>query len=185
MHTAGRPRAAITLGLFVALAAALTTVRAGAQDRAVEYAVKATFLYKFAGFVEWPQGAFASAADPLVICAAGNDGVTALLDDATRGQSVDGHPVVVTHVPPGARLPHCHILYVAEAPRPTMAALLDGAAGTPVLTVVDGPGVPGAAVVDFVVQGNRVRFDIDLKAAQRNRLAISSKLLSLAATVKQ
>ena len=185
MHAPRRPRAAILWSFAVALAAAMTALGTSAQERAVEYAVKATFLYKFAGFVEWPAGAFASAADPLVICVAGNDGVTALVDDAAHGQTVDGHAVVVTHVAPGARLPLCHILYVAETSRPAMAALLDSVAGAPVLTVVDGSGAASLTVINFVVQGNRVRFDIDLKAAQRNRLAISSKLLALAAAVRQ
>jgi hypothetical protein len=180
-----RPRAAITWSLVVALAATLTALAARAQDRRIEYAVKATFLYKFAGFVEWPPGAFAGAADPLVICVAGSDGISALLDDAAHGQSVDGHPIAVTHIRPGARPAQCHILYVAEAPRASMAAMLDSVAGAPVLTVVDGPGAPGSPVVNFVVQDNRVRFEIDLRAAQRNRLAISSKLLALAAAVRQ
>ena len=185
MHATRRPRAAITWSFVVAFAAAVSALGTSAQDRAVEYAVKATFLYKFAAFVEWPAGAFTSAADPLVICVAGNDGVTALVDDAALGQTVDGHALVVTHLAPGARMPRCHILYVAETARPAMAALVDSVAGAPVLTVVDGSAAAGSAVINFVVQGNRVRFDIDLKAAQRNRLAVSSKLLALAAAVRQ
>jgi hypothetical protein len=185
MQPPSRPRAAITWSFVVALAAGLTALDAPAQDRRVEYAVKATFLYKFAGFVEWPPGAFAAAVDPLLICVAGNDRVTALIDDAVRDQSVDGHPIAVTHLRPGARPAQCHILYVAEAPRAAMAALLDSVAGAPVLTVVDGTNVAGSPVINFVLQDNRVRFDIDLRAAQRNRLAISSKLLALAAAVRQ
>jgi hypothetical protein len=49
-------------------------------------AVKATFVSKFADFVEWPMG---SAQDrPFVLCAVGDDAVSALMDRAAAGQRV-------------------------------------------------------------------------------------------------
>ena len=53
--------------------------------------------------------------------------------------------------------------------------------GAPVLTVTDGAAAPG--IVDLVLSGGRVRFRIDDETARASRLAISSKLLSLAVSV--
>jgi len=167
---------------FGACASALAPASAYAQSP-VEYGVKATFLYKFAPFVEWPPGTFASPADPLVLCVAGTDGVTELVDEAVKGQAIGGHPIDVLHLSTGVRDARCHILYVAQH-GPAAVALLDSVRGTPVLTVTDAArDARTRGIVNFVVPENRVRFEIDVGAAAENHLVVSSKLLSLAIRV--
>jgi hypothetical protein len=170
-----RHRAALVALLCTMLAPSL-----GAQTSDIEFAVKATYLYKFAPFVEWPAGTFTSPADPFVICIAGEDGVAALVDEAVRGQSVGGHPMTDVHLDDRSAA-RCNMLYVAERGA-RAAAILDRVRGTPVLTVTDNAGA-AHGVINFVVQDNRVRFEIDQNAASANHLAISSKLLNLAARV--
>lgn len=163
--------------------AALVPVIARAQSASVEYAVKATYLYKFAPFVEWPAGTFRSSADPLVICIAGSDPVADLVADAAQGQVVGGRSIDVVHLSPAAHDQRCHILYVALKGA-AAAAELDRMRGRPVLTVTDSARDPRTAgIIDFVVQDNRVRFEIDQGAAAENHLVISSKLLNLASRV--
>ena len=163
--------------------AALVPVIARAQSASVEYAVKATYLYKFAPFVEWPAGTFRSSADPLVICIAGSDPVADLVADAAQGQVVGGRSIDVVHLSPAAHDQRCHILYVALKGA-AAAAELDRMRGRPVPTVTDSARDPRTAgIIDFVVQDNRVRFEIDQGAAAENHLVISSKLLNLASRV--
>ena len=158
---------------------------AGAEMPDVEPAVKATFLYKFAPFVEWPPNAFAFPSDPLVICVVGTDAVTGLVDEAARGQSVRGRAVTVVHLPALARDSRCHILYGALRGE-SAVSVLNAVRGSPVLTATDAARDARArGIVNFVIQDNRVRFEIDLDAASNNKLMISSKLLSLAASVRQ
>jgi hypothetical protein len=168
---------------FVAFFAALCAVLAsplGAQSSNVEFAVKATYLYKFAPFVEWPAGTFTSPTDPFVICIVGEDEVGDLVDEAVRAQSIGGHPIAAVHLGAGAAA-RCNILYVAKRGA-AAAAILDRARGSPVLTVTNNAGA-AHGIINFVVQDNRVRFEIDLNAAAANHLTISSKLLNLAAHV--
>jgi hypothetical protein len=169
---------------LVALAASCCAIapRAPAQDGDVEYAVKATYLYKFAPFVEWPAGTFAAATDPFVICVAGDDGVGDLVDEAARGQAIGSHPIRVVHRRAGDAETGCQIVYVAQR-GVAAAAELERVRGRPVLTVTDGAG-DAHGIVNFVVRDNRVRFEIDLAAAAQNRLAVSSKLLNLAVRVR-
>lgn len=159
---------------------------AGAQDTSLEFAVKATYLYKFAPFVQWPDDAFASPSAPLVLCVLGADRVTALVDEAAAGQTANGRPIVVQHLSRTAKDVGCHILYVAAAQRSALSLALASVRGTPVLTVADeAPRTIRGLVVNFTVSDNRVRFEIDLRAAADNGLAVSSKLLALALAVRQ
>ena len=163
--------------------AALAPAVSRAQSPSVEYAVKATYLYKFAPFVEWPAGTFRSSADPLVLCVAGSDPVTDLVGDAVKGQVVGGRAIDVVRLSPAVHDPRCHILYMALKGA-AASAVLERMRGTPVLTVTDAASDARATgIVNFVVQDNRVRFEIDQRAAAENHLVVSSKLLNLASRV--
>jgi len=162
--------------------AACVATSSRAQQPGVEYAVKATYLYKFAPFVEWPVGVFASPSDPFVICIAGNDAVSVLADEASRGQRVGAHPIEVVHLPVPGGETACHVLYVAQRGA-AGAADLRAVHGKPVLTVTDDAG-DAHGIINFIVQDDRVRFEIDQNAAAENNLVISSKLLNLAVRVR-
>ena len=185
LQPACRAASGLRLLASVALVLALGPARVMAQAPNVEPAVKATYLYKFAPFVEWPANAFGVPADSLVICVVGTDAVANLVDEAVKGQTVRGRVVTVLHVTAPARDSRCQILYVASRGESALATL-NSVRGRPVLTVTDSMREARAqGIINFVVQDNRVRFEIDLNAASENHLVISSKLLSLAAGVRQ
>lgn len=146
----------------------------------LELAVKATYLYKFAPFVEWPEGAFESPNSPMAICVVGSDPFGVTLDQVVARQRMAEHPIVVRRL--AAPATGCHIVFIGgnEA---FITQALDAVRGTPVLTVTDAaPGSRG--IINFVIDANHVRFEIDDAAAARNRLLVSSKLLRLARSVR-
>jgi hypothetical protein len=147
----------------------------------LEIAVKATDLYKFAAFVEWPASAFAGPAEPAVLCVTGDDPFGPVLDQAVRGQKVGDRPIVVMRLERVERGAPCTILFAAPSRRQPPAEVLDRLRGQPVLTVTDEAADPAArGMIDFVLREGRVRFRIDPRAAEHGGLVISSKLLSLA-----
>jgi len=147
----------------------------------LEVAVKATDLYKFAAFVDWPPSAFAGPAEPAVVCVAGDDPFGAILDQAVRGQRIGARPIVVMRLDRVERGAPCTILFAAPSRRQPPAEALDRVRGQPVLTVTDDADDPAArGMIDFVLRDGRVRFRIDPRAAERSGLSISSKLLGLA-----
>lgn len=157
---------------------------AAGQGSPLELAIKATYLYKFAPFVEWPEHAFASPQSPFSLCVVGTDPFGDVLDEAVAGQHVSGRPIVVRRLAAATRNPGCQILFVAGSPAESVAAALATVRGTPVLTVTDNENNTEAkGIVNFVLQDNHVRFQIDNMAAAANGLVISSKLLSLAVDV--
>jgi hypothetical protein len=178
-------RAQWAAGLIVTTLA-IVAAAARAQDIALEQVVKAAFVPKFAPFVEWPEGTLAGPPDtPFVICAAGNDGVGKLLDEAAQGQTQLGRPIVVRAIQAPAAVAQCHILYVGGLREEAIAAFLEAARGRPILTVTNaGEERRARGVIDFSVRDNKVRFDIDLIAAAQQHLTISSKLLNLALRVR-
>jgi hypothetical protein len=155
---------------------------AAAATGSLEMAVKASYLYKFAPFVQWPPRAFASTTSPFRICVAGDDALGGALDQAVRGQRMQDHPVTVTRltsVDPGT-MASCQILFLGKS---AAGEMLRGVAGQPVLTVTDRSRGGNGGIIQFVMQGSRVRFAVDIAAANTAGIQISSKLLGLAVEV--
>jgi len=144
----------------------------------LEYAVKATYLYKFVPFIGWPSSSFYSPDSPINICVFGKDPFGQTLDQAVAGQRIEGRALAVRRISEIAASAGCHIVYIgASADRAVVEALR----GQPVLTVSDAAANQAdRGIVNFVVEDNKVRFEIDEHAAEQSHLAVSSKLLSLA-----
>ena len=178
----GRPLWSCAAVLIACLAGSLA--RAGGEALAVE--VKAAYLSKLAPFVVWPAAAFAGPSGPLVLCVQGDDPFDGLLDRLTTGQSAGGHPMVVRRLPRIGPDSGCQIAYLGGSPAQSQAAALKAVDGLPVLTVTDADGEGGGkGIVHLVLINGRVRFLIDAGKAGQSGLAISSKLLALAADVKR
>ncbi len=178
----GRRR--VLTGLTVALVA-LGAPAHGLARVSLEYAVKANYLYKFAPFVAWPPRAFSAPASPLEICVVGEDPFDGALDDAVRGQTFDGRPVVVRRMAAIEPNNACHVLFIGRSSGQSLADTLKTVAGQPILTVTDGANSGDGPVIRFVMEDGHVRFEIDEAAARASGLVISSKLLSLALSYRR
>jgi len=166
-----------------ALTAILPAYPAAAGEPTLEYPVKATFLYKFGDFVEWPLGSFDAAAAPLQLCILGTDPFGKILTDAVTGRHSAGRDIVVRPIQATAEAGACHILFVGKTP--AAAEALKAVHNYPVLTVTDEDDDQNViGIIHFTIRENRVRFIIDDQAAAANNLNISSKLLSIAVAVK-
>ena len=79
----------------------------------------------------------------------------------------------------------CHLAFVqGNAPAET-GRILNALGRTPVLTVTDARAGPQRGMIHFTTVGGRVRFFIDEASAAERGLSISSRLLALAAGVRQ
>ncbi len=152
----------------------------------LEYAVKATFVPKFAPFVQWPAAAIGPPGTPLVICVQGDDPVAALTERAAAGQVAWSRPVAVHRLAVIGASSGCHIAYIAGSSAQPLGQALAALRRAPVLTVTDaGATKGGRGMIDFALSGDRVTFDIDDAAAAESGLIISSKLLGLARSVNR
>lgn len=160
------------------LTAALATTAAGSQDMP-EYRLKAAFIYNFAAFTEWP----AEIGSTLNLCLHGQDPFGAEIDPL-HGKKVGERSIAVQRHSPAQTLKSCQIVFVAGSEMAQLSRLLDSVRGLPVLTLADSAGAAhqGVMLNMRLVQG-RVAFDANQGAARNARLALSSKLLRLAAEV--
>ncbi|MGA3236142.1 MAG: YfiR family protein [Bryobacteraceae bacterium] len=170
------------IGLAMALRFSLAT--ASAEQPLDEYQVKAAFLYNFAKFVQWPSDAFQSASEPIAICVLGQDPFGRSLEDTVAGRAIEGRSLIVRHISTVKQVAGCHVLFIGSADHkrspPMLADIKPG-----ILTVgeSDASGADGV-VINFKLDEGKVRFDINVDAAEREKLQISSRLLSLAHIVE-
>lgn len=177
--------ALIGLRLAVSLlAASVVVARAAgpaplqAQSAPSEYQLKAVFLFNFAQFVEWPDGTFPAAQSPLVIGVLGDDPFGTYLDETVKGETVNGHPLVVRRYTEVEGITDCHILFVSRPQRGDLERVLDSLKGRAILTVGDAERFAGrGGMIRFITDRNKIRLRINLEVAQAANLKISSKLL--------
>jgi YfiR/HmsC-like len=150
-----------------------------------EYQVKALFLYNFAKFVEWPPEVLHDPSDPLVVCVLGQDPFGRMLDDAVAGKKVDGRSFVVRRIAAAREANVCRILFVGSSQSKRDVAVI-ATIEPGVLTVGESNNATSEGmVINFTLEGANVRFKISTDAADRQKLRLSSKLLSLATTSKR
>jgi hypothetical protein len=150
---------------------------AAAQDVALEYQVKAAYLYNFVKFVEWPEPARTG---PLNICVAGRNPFGTVLAEAIKGETVGGRQITSRVVLEPD--PDCHVLFV---PVGASGAYLRAARGTPTLTVGETADfLEQGGVIAFVADGRNIRFAISTEAADQAKLQVSSRLLKLAVNTR-
>ncbi|MGH9750575.1 MAG: YfiR family protein [Candidatus Polarisedimenticolia bacterium] len=148
---------------------------------ATEYEVKAAYLYYLATFIEWPEGVFASADEPFSVCVLGEDPFGPVLDAILTGKTVHARRLAVRRL---ASLPaegRCHLLFISTSEQKRLPRILDGLQDAGVLTVGEMRRfVERGGHVVLRLEERRVRFSINLQAAQRAGLRISAQLLKLA-----
>ncbi|HMC75805.1 MAG TPA: YfiR family protein [Vicinamibacterales bacterium] len=168
---------AMWAGVFAA------TVVAAQRTNTAEDDIKAAFLFNFTQFVEWPPAALGSS-DPFRICVVADASFAAAVDRTVVGESVGGHAIARTSpaAPDAAR--GCQILFVGRQEGDRLERWLAAVKGSPVLVVGESHSAfEHGAHINFVIENNRVKFDVNKDGAARAGLTISSKLLRVARTV--
>jgi hypothetical protein len=163
--------------------------REAAREAHLERNVKAAFLYKFLGYVDFPEAAAPAPGEPLVIGVLGADGVADEVRRIAAGRSMNGRTVEVRKLRRGEAAGRLHLLFIADDDAADVDQALAAVRRTPVLTVTETPGSPRApradSVINFRVVDERVRFEVSLEAADKNNLRLSSRLLAVAFKVRR
>ena len=164
--------------------ACLGAAPASTQAQAPEYRVKAAFVYKFGDYVEWPSEAFADPNSPLVIGVVGADSLADELARIASGRTVGGRPVAVRKLRYGEPLSGLHVIFLGQSTSKQLIAALGASKGHAALTVTESAdGLRLGSMINFVVESDKVRFDVALPSAEASRLKISSRLLAVARNV--
>jgi hypothetical protein len=174
----------IPLGLVLALVVHAPAGAAHDPPTVLERRVKAAYLYKFAGYVDWPPTAFHGGSDPLVIGVIGDDALARELERLVEGRRSSGRTVLVRRIEEPTEPGNAHLLFVGRSHADRTAEVVEALHLRPVLVVTESPRSMGhGAMINFVLEEGRVRFEVDLDAVERSGLGLSSRLLTVARTV--
>jgi hypothetical protein len=151
------------------------------EVQALEYEVKAAYLYNFAKFVEWPPQAFADNESPIVIGVLGENPFGDILEATVQSQTLHGRSILIKQSRNVEDLKTCQLLFVSQSEQNSVREVLNQLRGASVLTVSDMESfIQNGGIIHFVKKENKIRFEINQEAAKEANLKISSKLLSLA-----
>jgi hypothetical protein len=164
--------------LFISLLVAAQT------PVAAEYRAKANYLANFASFVEWPAEALPSGNTPFLVCVFGEFSFGTSLAELTRGTTVHGRRLEIRWVHKIQELSACQVLFVSRSVRKSYDQVLEAARGKMVLTVGETPEfLDAGGILTFAGKQGAIQFDVNLAAANKAHLRISSQLLALARRV--
>jgi len=169
--------AAVTVCIMASIAPNAHTKSPSAS----EYQLKAVFLYNFAKFVQWPAKSFVDDHDPIIIGILGKDPFDATIDETIKSKTVKDRKLVIKRFEKIEDMEACHILFISSSEEERLAKNIEALKDSSILTVGEVKQFAKlGGIINFIVKENKIRFEINVDAAERAKLKISSKLLKLA-----
>ena len=150
----------------------------------LEYSVKAAFLYNFARFVEWPESAFEHRDAPITFCILGEDPFGATIDKTLQNKRIHNRALIIRRHKSVGQIKACHILFISTSEKQRLRQILESVQDQNVVTVSEMEGFARhGGIINLIIEDQRVRFEVNLDAAEQNQLKISSRVLKLAKVV--
>lgn len=151
-----------------------------------EYELKAAFLYNFTKFVEWPTNHFPNAQAPLVVAVAGQSPCTAELEKIARERKVNGRALIIKMVKTPEAAKDAHVLFLPASEDSRLKEWLAGVQGAGVLSIGESESFARqSGIINFVLEGEKIRFDLNIDQAEAAGLKVSAQLQKLARTVRK
>ena len=178
-----RRRPTILSAAILLMCASMRPCSAAQQPRAGEYQVKAVYLFNFGRFTEWP--ATTSKEDLFPICVLGTDPFGKFLDDTLTREVINSQKLIARRIANARDTATCKILFISNSEAGRIKEILSVLKTTPILTVSDIPEfLNSGGMIQFVMTENKIRFAVNLAAAENAGLTLSSQLLKVATEIK-
>lgn len=147
-----------------------------------EYEVKAGYIYNFIKFVNWPNYSFANEYSPFIIGIYGDDPFDNILNEAFKDRTLYDRKWLLVHYSKPEEITGCNLLFISSISKTELVKVLDVAKNSSILTIGDNIDefCKLGGIINFTKQNSKNKFEINNNAAQKVKLVISSKLLSLA-----
>ncbi len=143
--------------------------------------IQAAFLVKFSSYVKWPDTAFSSNNDPIIIGIVGRDPFGSTIDNIARSFKFNGRKIEIRRFPSYESLSKTHILFVSSSEKENISEIEKALVNGSTLLVGNFPGfLQEIGVINFIMDRKKIRFNISRTNCQKENLIISSKLLSVA-----
>ncbi len=166
-----------------------------------EYQIKAAFIYNFIKFVDWPKEKVAENNEPVTIGIIGKDPFGNAFAPV-KDKEDKGRKVLIKRFKPIEELKKsgekdktllereieslrkCHLLFICLSEEKSIKEIINLVKDHSVLTIGDVQGfLESGGIINFIMEEKKVRFEINMTAANRAKLKIRSQLLRLAKRV--
>jgi YfiR/HmsC-like len=165
---------------ILAATSVLQPASIGGTSGSVELHIKAAYLFNFGRYVSWPQQT-----GDVVIGVLGHDSIVEILERTIAGKTINGRAYRVKVFASPEQIDHCDIVFVPRSEAKYTQPVLTAVSGKPVLTVSDQENFSSdGGMIEFLLIDDTLKFDINLAAAEKSGLKISSELLRVAHEIK-
>lgn len=174
-------RAGLSIGWLLVLA--ILAASAEARSATPEYEVKAAFIYNFTKFVDWPDSEPEERSN-LGLCILGDDPFGNSMD-ALAGREVQGRSIEIRYPETLGDARSCQVVYISRSEGSRVSEILSELGESRgILFVSDIPRfAEQGGTIELRVIDNKIRFAVNVAAADSGRIEISSRLLRLAVEV--
>ncbi|MCU0304087.1 MAG: YfiR family protein [Thermoanaerobaculales bacterium] len=147
--------------------------------------LEAEFLERFTRFIEWPASSSVNdPAVPFVIGVADHPAVVDALERIAASKKVKGKRLEVRSLTTTGQALGCNVVFVGPGNRERFGEFVSALSGRPILLVADSPGYGRqGAMINFLTEGEFVRFEVNKRAAEANGLRLAAELLALGEAV--
>jgi hypothetical protein len=191
----------ILIILFLLSASSLLAQNQDDSSQSREYKIKAAFLYNFIKFVDWPKEKAVTEDESVVIGIIGKNPFGDAFEPV-KNKKVKGNNTVIKYFKGYKELKeiekdnnseyekiveelrNCYLLFICSSEKNNLVDILNLVRNHGVLTVGETPGMLEVnGIINFLLEENKVRFEINLNNARESELVIRSQLLRLAKNV--
>jgi len=152
-------------------------------EKVTEDKIKAVLLLKFPLFIEWPEKAFNDNVKTFKIGVLGD---TLVIDSLLtfNGKPIKGKILIVQQFKSVYDVKQCHVLYISPMNSKKLQKVIKVLKNKPVLLVGSQKGFSeNGGIINFFIQSDKVKFEINHDVGIQRGFKISSKLLKLARIV--
>jgi hypothetical protein len=152
--------------------------RGHASDAKDAASLRAAFIYNFTRYVTWPETAFDHESSPVRVCLLADAHFLEKAQETIVDRKANGRPVLIEPRTSPQSLDGCHVLYIDADHADQHASILSSSEGRSIFTLSDTAGFAEmGGVANFFPVGKKLRFEINLRAAEDANLKLSARLL--------
>jgi len=139
---------------------------------------QAMFIYNFSRLIEWPD---TYKTGPFIIGAMGNSPTGTELEAYTTNKAVGSQIIQVKKFEAAAQIGNCHILFVPFSKTKMLPEIMQTIGSKSTLVICEKNGaIDEGAAINFVVVGDKLKFEIKPTNASTKKIQMSSKLNEMA-----
>ncbi|MFC1726317.1 YfiR family protein [candidate division KSB1 bacterium] len=158
------------------------TVNISAQTKNPDN-IKAAFIYNFSKYVSWPG---TDNSETFNIGVIGENRLFPLLESIAEGKLANKKKILVKQFKNTEEIKDCHILLISQSENENLENILKRVGNKSTLTVGDTEKyAEKGVVINFVIMSEKIKIELNMEAAERAGLKISSQLQKLAIQVNE